>query len=254
MIGIFDSGVGGLTVLKALREIVPSADVIYFGDTTHAPYGEQSREAIAARTMHSIRFLHEQGATKIISACNSVSASLTLSLYDTLSIEPGHVIEMVGPTTRAVGGSTNTNRTLICATPATVASHIYQNAFHMIGASVDVVSVPGLAGAIENDAEDTTLRSLITQAFSEVSLEHYDMLILACTHYPLILPLFKELFPRLSLYDPAQAVAERAAELWERQEVGEGRTHFFVSKDTPVFRHTVATLFPDTDFSLKVVE
>src|SRR5262249_29124782 len=98
MIGIFDSGVGGLTVLHAIRQNLPSADVLYFGDTKNAPYGEKSREKLSDLTTANIKFLLEHGATNIVSACNSVSASLAISLFDAFDLKPQQLIEMVGPT------------------------------------------------------------------------------------------------------------------------------------------------------------
>src|SRR3984885_15488343 len=98
MIGVFDSGVGGLTVLRAMRDAFPSIDVVYFGDTKNAPYGERSREELSLLTTEGIRLLLDRGATDIVSACNSTSASLAISLYDALSLSPKQLIEMVGPT------------------------------------------------------------------------------------------------------------------------------------------------------------
>ena len=115
MIGVFDSGVGGLTVLSALRELLPSADVVYFGDTKNAPYGTRSREELGRLSVHGLQFLQEHGATNIISACNSVSASLAISLFDVLSIAPKQLIEMVGPTVGYFKGSSR--RLILCATP-----------------------------------------------------------------------------------------------------------------------------------------
>ena len=88
MIGIFDSGMGGLTVLRALRDVLPSCDVIYFGDTRNAPYGVRPREELTALTVEGLKLLQARHATNIVSACNSVSASLAISLYDALSIAP----------------------------------------------------------------------------------------------------------------------------------------------------------------------
>src|SRR3989344_6076418 len=104
MIGVFDSGVGGLTVLKAMRDVYPSIDVVYFGDTKNSPYGKKSGKELSALTVAGIRFLLEHGATTLVSACNSVSASLAVSLYDVLSIKSSQLIEMVGPTVSAFTG------------------------------------------------------------------------------------------------------------------------------------------------------
>ena len=120
MIGIFDSGSGGLTVLKAVREALPSADILYFGDIKNAPYGSRSHAELSVLTMRAIELLQGRGATSIVSACNSVSASLAVSLFDALSLAPEHLIEMVGPTVSSFKNSSA--RLLLVATPATSVS------------------------------------------------------------------------------------------------------------------------------------
>src|SRR3989344_2861097 len=139
MIGIFDSGAGGLTVLRAIREVLPTADVVYFGDIKNAPYGNRSREELAVLTVNAIKLLQENGATNIVSACNSVSASLAVSLYDALSLSPPALIEMVGPTVAYFKGSTA--RLVLCATEATIHSGIYQNGFRMVGKEIECVAI-----------------------------------------------------------------------------------------------------------------
>src|ERR1700691_5454183 len=125
MIGVFDSGAGGLTVLRAIKEEMPSSDIVYFGDIKHAPYGERSRKELSELTIAAIRLLQARGATSIVSACNSVSASLAVSLYDALDLAPDRLIEMVGPTVSALR---DVEGILLAATPATNESGIYQNA------------------------------------------------------------------------------------------------------------------------------
>lgn len=88
MIGVFDSGSGGLTVLKPLRALLPNADIIYFGDIKHAPYGNRTHEELTRLTVEAIQLLRARGADAIVSACNSVSASLSLSLFGTLDLAP----------------------------------------------------------------------------------------------------------------------------------------------------------------------
>src|SRR4051812_29736626 len=122
MIGIFDSGSGGLTVLKAIRDVLPSADVLYMGDIKNAPYGSRSREELSKLTVEAIKLLQARGANRIVSACNSVSASLAVSIFDIFSLDSTQLIEMVGPTVASFKGSNA--RILLCATPATVDSGI----------------------------------------------------------------------------------------------------------------------------------
>lgn len=251
MIGIFDSGSGGLTVLKALRTRMPSSDVTYFGDIANAPYGEKSRVSLNTLTIAAIERLQGEGASSIVSACNSVSASLAISLFDTLSLAPDRLIEMVGPT--ASHFRTFTGNILLCATPATVASSIYQDAFRMLGKEVTAVPIPHLAGAIEEGRRGAELESMIDEAFAHVPLSDFDVLILACTHYPLAFPEFRDVCGALPLFDPADAVAERVYERWWPRETGSGALHFLITRDSEPFRDLVAEFFPTEQYSIDMV-
>lgn len=252
MIGIFDSGSGGLTVLRAIRELLPTADVAYFGDIKNAPYGTKTREELSRLTVDAIRFLFEKKADRIVSACNSVSASLAVSLFDIFSMDSGEIIEMVGPTVSYFKNSPA--RILAVATPATVSSGIYQDAFRMIGKEVTMRALPELAGAIEFGAPMEEIRALVEKDLSDIAFSEYDAIVLACTHYPLVLPLFREVVPEsCAIFDPAYAVAEQAKRKFWPQEVGEGRTHFYISKESEQFRKYVAELFPKTHYAIEVL-
>jgi glutamate racemase len=253
MIGIFDSGVGGLTVLRALRENLPSADVLYFGDTKNAPYGTRSREELALLTMNGLKLLHERGVQNIVSACNSVSASLAVSLFETLSIVPTQLIEMVGPTVGFFRGSDA--RLVLCATPATIQSGIYQNGFRMIGKDVTCVPIEKLAGVIESGAPDAEVEEILRRAFSEIVFTKGDVLILACTHYPLVKNIFRSVLGEdILMFDPAYPVAERAQKLFWPQEVGDGTTRFLISRESETFRTLAGTLFADSKYTIEVLE
>jgi len=253
MIGVFDSGVGGLTVLRAMRDAFPSIDVVYFGDTKNAPYGERSREELSLLTTEGIRLLLARGATDIVSACNSTSASLAISLYDALSLSPTQLIEMVGPTVAGFKGFHG--RVALCATTATVQSGIYQNAFRMIGLDINAFAIPELAGAIERGDSDEAIRSIVARAFEETVPDSFDVLVLGCTHYPFAFAAFREVLgDTKSIFDPARAVAERVErDLWPR-EAGNGTSQFILSKDSAVFRDFVEKLFPGSKYSVEVIK
>lgn len=252
MIGIFDSGSGGLTVLKAIREQIPSADILYFGDIKNAPYGSKSNAELSSLTVNAISLLQARGAGSIVSACNSVSASLAVSLFDSLSLMPEHLIEMVGPTVSFFKGSPA--KLLLAATPATISSEIYQNAFRMIGKDIETVAIPDLARAIEFGAPEEGIEHIIRDAFAHVQSSDFDTLILACTHYPLVAQAFERVLGAVPLFDPAHAVGDRVKnQLWPR-EVGEGTTRFVISADSPVFRDRVAELMPLGGFSIEVID
>ncbi len=251
MIGIFDSGVGGLTVLGPLRQELPSADVIYFGDIKNAPYGTKSREELSTLTIAGLTFLKERGAERIISACNSLSTSLAISLYDAFALRQDQLIEMVGPTVSFFRGTTA--RMAGCATPATIQSDIYGAAFPMIGKEITSISIPELAGAVEFGTPQKDIEEMIRDAFHG-SNGTFEVLILGCTHYPFATAAFRKVLgDSVVLFDPADAVAERARTLFWPQEVGDGRTLFCISHDSDRFRALVAELFPDQRYSIEVV-
>jgi len=252
MIGIFDSGSGGLTVLKAVREQMPSADITYFGDIKNAPYGEKSHGELSILTVRAIELLQKRGANSIVSACNSVSASLAVSLFDALSLAPRQLIEMVGPTVSSFKNSSA--KLLLTATPATIQSEIYQNAFRMIGKDIETVVIPDLASIIEFGGSEEEIEHSINSAFTKIQLKNFDVLILACTHYPLASHIFEQVLGPIPLFNPALVVSARVKkQLWPR-EVGDGITHFIISKDSQHFRARVAQLFPESAFAIEVLD
>lgn len=252
MIGLFDSGVGGLTVLKAMRDVYPSLDVVYFGDTKHAPYGLKTGEELSRYTVSGLRFLLDHGATSIVSACNSVSASLVLSLHDLLDLRDVPLIEMVGPTVSAFKESDA--RIALVATVATVESKMYQNAFRMIGKDIAAVAIPELAGAIERGEGGGAYEAAIQKALAQLDPASFDTLVLGCTHYPLVKEIFARVLPGVALFDPAEAVAERVYRtLWPR-EMGYGNTSFYISAESAQFRALAERLFPEGSYTISVAE
>jgi len=251
MIGLLDSGSGGLTVMKAVRAELPSADIIYFGDIKNAPYGGKSRVELSRLTVAAIKILQERNVDRIISACNSVSASLAVSLYDVFEIAPQNLIEMVGPTVSYFKNSSA--RIALCATPATIISGMYENAFRMLGKETINIAIPDLAKLIEFGGNEAEMRLVIIEALAPFDGQ-YDLLILACTHYPLVTQIFIEVVnDQVQLFDPAQVVAARAKKLFWPMEVGSRTTHFILSTESPLFKAYVDRLFPGLKYTLEVL-
>lgn len=250
MIGIFDSGVGGMSVLRALRNVMPNADVVYFGDVKNAPYGTKSQAELSELTADAIALLQKEGVENIVSACNSVSASLVFSLFDMLSFAPQHLIEMVGPTVAHF--KEHSERLALCATPATIKSNIYQNAFRMLGRKdVQYIAIPDLAGAIEFGESEEAITTIIKEAFS--GTEAFDTLILSCTHYPLVQDVFAQIVgPEVTIFDPSIAVAERAQSAFPEEATGTGHTRFLISQDSEQFRMRAAQYCTDGTYTIEI--
>ncbi|MFA7302746.1 MAG: glutamate racemase [Candidatus Paceibacterota bacterium] len=251
MIGIFDSGSGGLTVLKEIRKRLPKADILYFGDIKNAPYGSKTKDELVALTAGAIELLQKRGAKKIVSACNSVSAALVVSSNQTRVLAPENLIEMIEPTASYFKDSVD--RILLTATPATINSGIYQNAFEAIGKEIETVAIPDLAGAIEFGATDAEVEQIIREAFAAVDTSAFDTLILGCTHYPLVKDVFEKVMPTIKIVDPALAVASRVAERMGASEVGADTTTFLISKESESFRDRVAQLWPGAAYTIEVI-
>jgi glutamate racemase len=248
MIGIFDSGSGGLSVLAALRARAPLADIAYFGDIAHAPYGVRSSGELIALTTAGVGILKKMGAAEIVSACNSVSPAI-------LSGAAGDVptVEMTGPTARAMRAYAD-KRVLLIATPATIASGIYQNALESM-VDLDVLAIADLAGAIEFAESDGRIALIVREAFASRKGNGYDCLLLGCTHYPIARAAIergaREAFGPLSLINPAEAVAAEAAKRFAID--GSGTMNFAISKDSGAFRNRVAELYPRGGYTIEAL-
>lgn len=254
MIGIFDSGSGGLTVLRAIRERMPSVDIVYFGDTKHAPYGNRSRDELTALTARGFHLLQQKGATEFVSACNSVSASVTEILLRPLRIAPASVIEMSRPTVTHLSHNPSAN-ILLVGTKATIDSAMYQQGFQNASITINSLAIPALAGMIEGNVDEESIAETIHTALTDTSLLPFDTLVLGCTHFPLVQPLFEAVIAErgiaATVVDPGVFVAEEVS----RQFVGtgEGILRFLTSSSSEAFARRVEMLFPDSAYTIEEV-
>jgi glutamate racemase len=246
-IGVFDSGSGGLTVLKELRVQMPTADFLYFGDIKNAPYGQKSQTELFALTEQALAFLHAHGAQHIVSACNSVSTSLVrskLNLHD--------IVEMTGPTAEHFRGSSA--RILLAATPATIDSGIYQEAFAAVQKEIETLAIPELAGAIEFGGSEQEIEHIIKSSLETVSSSDFDTLVLACTHYPLVASVFKRaVSEKIAIFDPAAVVASEAVCRFGSSKQGNASLQFFITNDSAPFRALVGCMFDGSIHNVEVV-
>ena len=248
MIGLFDSGSGGLSVLRELRKKKPTADVVYFGDIKHAPYGVRPHNELIRLSIGGMRTLRMFGSQQIVSACNTVSPAVLQH-----GAEGAEVIEMTRPAAHAMqqylGGTV-----LLLATPATVQSRIYETALNGV-MTVHPHPMQDLAGAIEFGARDDKIREIVRHEFSKRWGQSFDHLFLGCTHYPFARHIIEEearvAFGDVNIFDPAEPVAEEAGKRFDTN--GSGSIYFRTSQDSEHFRRRVRELFPEWEDTIKVI-
>ncbi len=220
LIGVFDSGVGGLSVLKALHQQLPHHDLLYVADSGHAPYGERSDEFITERTHRVASHLLAQGASLLVLACNTATAVAAASLRQRW---PDLPIVAVEPGIKPAVTVTRNGRIGVMATPATLRSDKFKRLLSAHGAGIEVhlQPCPGLAGLIEHgNGEDEKLLALIAQFSMPLKQAGVDTVVLGCTHYPFVSTQIQLAFgAEVVLVDTANAVARQAA-----RQLGSGMT------------------------------
>jgi glutamate racemase len=213
-IGVFDSGFGGLTVLRELLPLIPGAHYLYLGDTARLPYGSKSQSTIARYAVESVRFLLDRGAETLVIACNTATALALPDIHEAAGRVP--VVGVIEPGTRAARTAIPPDRNphvLVLATAATVGSHAYKSALSNLALPATEKACPLLVplieeGWIDHPVTRDVLRIYLREALATCSPE---IVILGCTHYPLIAPLvaqaLQELGSTAKVIDSARATA-----------------------------------------------
>jgi glutamate racemase len=236
-IGVFDSGVGGLSVLRAMRAQMPEEDVIYFGDQGHVPYGPRPMEQIQNFSEGITRFLLAQNTKSIVVACNTASAAALKFLRGKFPDVPFVGME---PAVKPAAEQTLTGVVGVLATPATFQGALYASVVERFASGVQVLqhTCPGLVGQIERgDLNGPRARAILEDALLPMLEKHIDTVVLGCTHYPFVIPLIEEIVgENVRVIDPAPSVARQARRLLEagglnRHVGGIGAVRFFSSGD-----------------------
>ena len=202
-IGVFDSGFGGLTILRDLRRALPGADFLYLGDNARAPYGSRSFELVYRFTLQAVKYLFGQGCPLVILACNTASAKALRSIQqrDLASIDPERrVLGVIRPTVEAIADSTTTGSVGLFGTPGTVASHSYDIEIekHALGTRVFSHACPMWVPLVENSEADGDGADYFVKKDVDALFDPHpdiDTLILGCTHYPLLLDKIRKYVP-----------------------------------------------------------
>lgn len=236
-IAVYDSGVGGLSVLRALLNELPNEDFIYLGDQAHVPYGERSLEALRELADGVTRFFIQQGAKIIVIACNTASAAALKYLR---AKYPEQIFVGMEPAVKPAAEQTHSHKVGVLATPSTFHGELYASVVERFANGVEIFqsTCPGLVAQIEQgnlDGEETM--RILHDALDPMLAADVDKIVLACTHFPFVIPQIEAIVAgRATVIDPAPAVARQTARVLAQKDMlstatKPGRIHFYTSGD-----------------------
>ncbi len=249
MIGIFDSGIGGLTVVRAIMDELPGYDIIYFGDTARTPYGSKSGQTVIEYSLQNTEFLVKQGAKMIIMACNTASSVATEALKKNFNLP---IYEVITPAVNRSLIETKKSVIGVIGTRATISSGIYEKKIKEQNPDARVYSAacPLLVPLVEEgwlDKPET--RMIVKKYLHPLKTRQIDTLILGCTHYPILKPIIQhKIGKRIRVISSSTAVAEQIRQfLSTSAEIDQtlsktGQSEFFVSDLTPQFEKTAKSV------------
>jgi len=242
-IGVFDSGIGGLTVVKELVRLLPHEELIYFGDTARVPYGTKSKATIVKFSLENVEFLLQHGVKLIVIACNTSSAWALATLKKYFKVP---ILGVIRPGAAGAVELTRTRRIGVIGTPSTIQSRAYEVELAQLSRQVRVFtqSCPLFVPLVEEGWEDEAVCLAVARRYLAPLLRHrIDTLILGCTHYPLLARVIQRVAgPRVRLVDSARRVALEARDLLDREELlrppgnGPGRRRFIVTDEPERFK------------------
>lgn len=240
IIGVFDSGFGGLTVLRELRKVLPGAGYFYFGDTAHLPYGAKSVRTVAKYAIASAQFLEQRGINMLVIACNTATA---LALDDIRAAVKLPVVGVIEPGAQRAAEISKTRQIAVIATEATVSSHAYQRALQGFGLQAAEKACPLFVplveeGWVEHPVTEQVAHIYVDEIFRD-GARNADVLLLGCTHYPLIRPLLRRVTPpQVEIVDSAESTAAKVLALLGKQEKSAepGSLHCYATDSVEKFR------------------
>ena len=215
-IGIYDSGVGGLTVLRAVRSLLPDEDLIYFADQANVPYGNRSLNEVRGLAEGAASFFISQGAKLIVIACNTASAA---ALKHLRGLFPDYPFVGMEPAVKPAAEQTLSGKVGVLATPSTFQGELYASVVERFAHDVELyqATCPGLVQQIENGHLNTPqTRKILEDALEPMLQEGVDTLVMGCTHFPFVIPLISEIAGgEVNVIDPAPAIARQVKRVLE---------------------------------------
>lgn len=261
-IGVFDSGVGGLTVMREIMRQLPDEKIVYFGDTARVPYGSKSRETVVRYSEQIVRFLQTQQVKAIVVACNTASAYALEALEEKTELP---IIDVVKPGAKTAVETTKNGRVGVIGTEGTVGSGIYSSYIHQIDPKVQVTgkACPLFVPLVEEGLwEDPVTDEIASRYLAELIDIGIDTLILGCTHYPLIRKTVGRIMgDGVTLVNPAYETAVELKELLARHDLlspsppalGENRYRFYVSDAAEKFKRFANSIIKYGILSAKTI-
>ncbi len=252
-IGVFDSGVGGLTVAREIMRQIPEERIVYFGDTARVPYGSKSRETIIRFSRQIIHFLRTKEVKAVVVACNTASALALETLQPELDIP---IIGVVTPGAKVAAETTENGKIGVIATESTIESHLYTKVIHQHNPRAQVFgkACPLFCPLVEEGwLKDPVTVEVATRYLDPLLATGIDTLVMGCTHYPLLRPVLRQIMgEKVNLVNPAYETARELKELLEQnglandgQQPPEGAMHrFYVSDAANKFRQFANTIIP----------
>jgi glutamate racemase len=249
-IGIFDSGIGGLTVANAINKKLPNEKLIYFGDTAHLPYGDKSADSIKYYSIRIAKFLLDNNCKTIVIACNTASSLAYETVKDFVG-KNALVINVIDPVVEKAATDDQYKKIGVIGTKGTIKSDVYSEKIKAVNNGIEVASLatPLLAPMIEEGFFNNKISRTVIQSYLEKpKLKKIDALILACTHYPLIKPEIEEYYKgEVNIYDSAEIVADYVKKaLSGKKLLSKGQKpqhHFYVSDFTESFEKSTRFFF-----------
>jgi len=245
-IGIFDSGLGGLTVFKEIVNLMPNEDIVYFGDTARIPYGSKSRETVTKFSMQNARFLLSKGVKIIVIACNTASAYSYEYLKTKFDVP---IIGVIEPGAKAAVGATTAKKVGVIGTEGTIASGSFEKKILEYDSSIRVYSrpCPLFVPLVEEGWVDKDVTYLVAKEYLEDFRGNIDTLVLGCTHYPFLQDVIQKILPEVKLINPAYETAKEVYELLKDNQLLNSSykepVYYFYASDNLKKFESVASIF-----------
>lgn len=216
-IGVFDSGIGGLTVLKEIRKVLPNEKIYYLGDTARVPYGEKTKELIVRYSKEIVEFLLEKEVSAIVVACNTATALALKELKETFKIP---IIGVIEAGARTAINTTKSNKIGVIGTKATIKSGKYEEEIKLFNTKAEVFqkACPLFVPAVEEGILSGKLVNQIIKTYLDDFEGKVDTLILGCTHYPLLKEVIGKIYPDIKIVDPARETALDLKKILQKNE------------------------------------